>query len=371
MGRFLFPPQGGRLRAAQIVGNAKLGGVVSSILNYYSHVDRARWRFDFFTYGPSALDEKLKELDPESRVLTIPRLDTQFYKAVPALTKLLREGEYAVAHSHMTTLSVFALRAAKKAGVPVRVCHAHSTFDKMSDHYLVKSVLRPFAAKDATLLAACGELAAQNLYRKRAGEAVILKNAIDLELFSPVSSQEREDLRAEFSFRGHILLFVGRFEFQKNLLFLLDAFALARRRSEGLQLVLMGDGSQRQALQARVKELGLGESVRFFEPGDPLPLYRAADVFVLPSRYEGMPVVAAEAQATGLPCLFSDRVSREADIAGGARFLPLDEEKWAQQMILPREREQNNTEKLRRAGYDIRLQAEQLTALYERELKKL
>ena len=112
MGRFLFPPQGGRLRAAQIVGNAKLGGVVSSILNYYSHVDRARWRFDFFTYGPSALDEKLKELDPESRVLTIPRLDTQFYKAVPALTKLLREGEYAVAHSHMTTLSVFALRAA-------------------------------------------------------------------------------------------------------------------------------------------------------------------------------------------------------------------------------------------------------------------
>lgn len=371
MGRFLLPRGNDRLKAAQIVGNAKLGGVVSSILNYYSHIDRTRWRFDFFTYGPSALDEKLKELDSEARVVYIPRLDTQFYKAVPHLAKELKNGGYAVAHSHMTTLSVFALRAAKKAGIPVRICHAHSTFDRQSDHYLVKSVLRPFAAKDATLLAACGELAAQNLYGKRANEAVILKNAIDLEKFTPASLQEREKLRAEFCLHGRILLFVGRFEYQKNLLFLLDAFALAAKRSPNLQLVLMGDGSQKQALLDRANELNLGTRIRFFAPGDPLSLYRAADAFVLPSRYEGMPVVAAEAQATGLPCLFSDRVSREADIAGGSLFLPLDEEEWAKQMEMPRERRTGNTEKLREAGYDIRLQAQQLTALYERELNKI
>ncbi len=371
MGRFLLPCGNGRLRAAQIVGNAKLGGVVSSILNYYSHIDRTRWRFDFFTYGPSSLDEKLKELDSEARVVYIPRLDTQFYKAVPQLAKQLKSGEYAVAHSHMTTLSVFALRAAKKAGIPVRICHAHSTFDRTSDHFLVKSILRPFAARDATVLAACGELAAQNLYGKRADKAIVLKNAIDLEKFSPASLQEREKLREQLRLHGRILLFVGRFEYQKNLLFLLDAFALAAKRTPSLQLVLMGDGSQKQALLDRASELDLSTRIRFFGPGDPLPLYRAADVFVLPSRYEGMPVVAAEAQATGLPCLFSDRVSREADIAGGSLFLPLNEEEWAKQMEMPRKRRTGSTEKLREAGYDIRLQALQLTQLYERELKKI
>ena len=96
MGRFLLPRGNDRLRAAQIVGNAKLGGVVSSILNYYSHIDRTRWRFDFFTYGPSSLDEKLKELDSEARVIYIPRLDTQFYKAVPCLARELKKGGYAV-----------------------------------------------------------------------------------------------------------------------------------------------------------------------------------------------------------------------------------------------------------------------------------
>ena len=75
MGRFLLPCGNGRLRAAQIVGNAKLGGVVSSILNYYSHIDRTRWRFDFFTYGPSSLDEKLKELSEEIKTALSPSFD--------------------------------------------------------------------------------------------------------------------------------------------------------------------------------------------------------------------------------------------------------------------------------------------------------
>lgn len=361
----------GRLKAAQIVGNTRIGGVVSCVLNYYKFMDRSRWRFDFFAYEHCGFDDALRAIDPAARVLTIPRLDRDPLGAVSALRRRLREGGYAVAHSHMTTLSVFALRAAKKAGIPVRICHAHSTFDRTSDHFLVKSILRPFAAKDATVLAACGELAAQNLYGKRADKAIILKNAIDLEKFSPASLQERENLREQLRLHGRILLFVGRFEYQKNLLFLLDAFALAAKRTPSLQLVLMGDGSQKQALLDRASELDLSTRIRFFGPGDPLPLYRTADVFVLPSRYEGMPVVAAEAQATGLPCLFSDRVSREADIAGGSLFLPLNEEEWAKQMEMPRERRTGSTEKLREAGYDIRLQALQLTQLYERELKKI
>ena len=85
---------GGRIPVAQIIGNSALGGVAACILNYYSHMDRERYRFDFFTYGPSPFDEKLHSIDPEAKVFYIPSLDKTFYKAVPALKKLLAEGGY-------------------------------------------------------------------------------------------------------------------------------------------------------------------------------------------------------------------------------------------------------------------------------------
>lgn len=370
MGRFsLRRSEDGRLKAAQIIGNASLGGVVSCILNYYRHADTSRWVFDFFTYAPSPLDAQLHEIDPAARVFSIPRLDTQFYRAVPALRVLLAEGGYAVAHSHMTTLSAFALFAAKRAGVPVRICHAHSTFDKNSDHAAVKALLRPFAAKNATMRLACGKLAAQNLYRNKADQAILLPNAIDLDRFSPADQAERDALRAQLGLQGTIFLFVGRFVYQKNLAFLLDAFARARI-SMPSTLLLVGDGQDKADLIRQARALAIENAVRFVPPCDPLPYYRAADVFVLPSRYEGMPVVAAEAQATGLPCLFSDAVTREADICGEAEFLPLNVARWADAMQKRRPRLQACTQKLRDAGYDISLQGHLLCDLYESALRE-
>ena len=353
----------GRIKVAQIIGNAALGGVAACLLNYYRFMDRGRYRFDFFTYAPSSFDERLKALDPQARVLTVPRLDTRFYKAVPALKKQLDEGGYAIAHSHMTTLSFFALRAAKKAHVPVRICHAHSTFDRQSDHYLVKAVLRPFAAKDATHLMSCGTLAAQNLYRKRAEEAAILPNAIDLRHFAPGG----EDAKAALRLSGRVLLFVGRFAPQKNLLFLLDAFSRARAR-EPLTLVLVGAGEQSESLAAYAKALKLGRDVRFVAPCDPAPYYAAADAFCLPSLYEGFPVVGLEAQAAGLPCLFSDKITPDADVAQNAVFLPLDADVWAEAMLRSAAKRADGADRLREAGYDIRLEADRLSRFYDRAL---
>lgn len=356
---------GGRIPVAQIIGNSALGGVAACILNYYSHMDRERYRFDFFTYGPSPFDEKLHGIDPEAKVFYIPSLDKTFYKAVPALKKLLAEGGYPIAHSHMTTLSAFALHAAKKAGVPVRICHAHSTFDRQSDHWIIKSILRPFAAKDATHLMACGSAAAENLYRARAKEAYILPNAIDLEHFTPDAGEKNA-----LGFSGRLLLFAGRFANQKNLFFLLDAFATARKR-EAMTLALVGGGEQEQALRAHTEKLGIADSVRFVPPCDPAPYYAAADLFCLPSLYEGFPVVGVEAQAAGLPCLFSDKITREADLCGDNAFLPLDAGVWAEEMLRPRKKTEHPAQILREKHYDICAEAQRLAAYYGAALNGL
>lgn len=355
--------KGGRIPAAQIIGNSALGGVAACILNYYSHMDREAFRFDFFTYGPSPFDEKLRAIDPDARIFTIPALDREFYRAVPALKKLLAEGGYPIVHSHMTTLSAFALHAAKGAGAPVRICHAHSTFDRQSDHWIIKSMLRPFAAKDATHLMACGQAAAENLFRARAKEAYILPNAIDLQHFSPDAGS-----KSELGLSGRVLLFVGRFANQKNLFFLLEAFAKARQR-ENLTLLLVGGGPQEEELKRCAARLCPTGAVRFVPPCDPAPYYAAADVFCLPSLYEGFPVVGVEAQAAGLPCLFSDKVTREADLCGGNAFLPLDAEVWAREMCLPRKKNRDGARVLREKHFDIREEAERLADFYRRALQ--
>ena len=109
---------------------------------------------------------------------------------------------------------------------------------------------------------------------------------------------------------------------------------------------------------------GIEKSVLFLPPQDPAPWYAAADALVLPSLYEGMPVVAAEAQAAGIACLFSDKVTREADICGGAKFLPLDTEIWAQAMAGGLPPKADNAAKLAAAHYDIRTEAARLTDFY-------
>ena len=216
----------GKLKIAQVVGNAALGGVSYCVFNYYKHIDRSRVVLDFYTYGESPFDEKIRALDPDARIFTVPSL-VRFYKSVPVLTRFFREQNYDAVHSHMTTLSAFVLHAAKKAGVPVRICHSHSAANRYADHKFVKDVLKRFAAKDATHLMACGGDAAKYLFGKDWRKAFIMKNAVELDAFSDVP--EKSEAKAALGLSGTVLGFMGRVAYQKNLYFLLDAYSRAAK----------------------------------------------------------------------------------------------------------------------------------------------
>ena len=213
---------------------------------------------------------------------------------------------------------------------------------------------------------ACSAHAAKNLFRTRADEAFLLPNAIDGAHFA-CSAQEHFEAKRKCGLEGRTILFVGRFAFAKNLFFLLDAFALARRQRQ-MTLLLVGDGEHRPALENAVREKGLEQSVRLIPPADPAVWYKAADLFCLPSRYEGLGMAAIEAQAAGLPCIFSDAVPKEADISKKSIFLPLDEVRWADAMLKDRPRHPDGDKALLRAGYEIRKEAHLLTDFYEKAL---
>lgn len=174
------------IRVAQIVGKWIGGGVESLILNYYQNMDRTKIQFDFICDEDSTdiPYDKIKKLG--GSVILIPPYQHPF-KYHRKLKQILKKGNYKIVHSHISTMSVFSLFAAKCAGVPVRVAHSHSTTNKKEKKKnLLKQILRPFSKVFATDYMCCSELAGRWLFGDKEynnGNVYLLNNAIDLDKF--------------------------------------------------------------------------------------------------------------------------------------------------------------------------------------------
>ncbi len=359
------------IRIAHVIGKLNAGGVESVINNYYRHIDHETFQFDFYVDADSPCRPSRELLAMGARYFVVPPCQ-KLPQCISALTRLFRENRYQIVHSSMNTLSVFSLFAAWRAGVPVRICHNHSTAGRgETAKNLMKYALRPFAKVFATDYCACSQYAGAWLFGRRSmerGEVMVFRNAIELGKFE-FDPRVRDEVRRELNLEGKFVVgHVGRFCAQKNHNFLLDLFAEVRRRKENAALLLIGDGELSGAAREKAARLGLEESVRFLGVRrDVDRLYQAMDVFVLPSLYEGLPVVGVEAQAAGLPCVFSGAVTREAELTDRVQFVPLDSkpEQWAEAILSCLGLNRGGfSEEIRRHGFDIALSAMELEKFY-------
>lgn len=319
------------IRVAHVMGKMVGGGLEQVVMNYYRHIDRSRVQFDLVVDSDSTLVPREEVESLGGRVFIVPPYQ-HVLAYQRALTDLFREQGWQIVHSHENALSVFPLRAAKRAGVPVRIAHSHSTSGKGEPlRNAAKRALRRLSNVYPTHRMACSRAAGEWLFGKGADFEVVY-NAVDLSAFA-FDAGARREARAGLGVPEGALVVghVGRFAAQKNHAFLLDAFAGAARRRPDAVLALAGDGPLRPEMERRAGELGLSGRVLFLgQRGDVGRLYQAFDVFCLPSLYEGLGMVAVEAQRAGLPCLLSDRITREVDVTGTVRFLPVDDPSaWA------------------------------------------
>ena len=300
------------IRVAQVMGKMMGGGVAQVVMNYCRHIDRERVQFDFLVDADSALVPRDEIESLGGRVIVIPPYQHPIaYQR--ELVHLFQQERWQIVHSHINALSVFPLRAAKRAGVPVRIAHSHSTSGKGEyAKNAMKAVLKRFSKTYPTHRMACSRYAGEWLFGKGT-DFEILYNAIDLSRFFfdlDVRARARTDLGiAEDQFViGH----VGRFMPQKNHKFLIDVFAqIARQRDEAV-LLLVGSGEDKALVETWVAERGVSDRVMFLgQRSDVEKLYQAFDAFVLPSLYEGLCLVGVEAQAAGLPCFLSMGIARE------------------------------------------------------------
>jgi len=367
------------LRILQVVDKlAPDCGVAAVILRYHDAMDKKRVIFDFLVHEePDPCVRRRLEKDG-SRLFVAPplrlaalalyiRFLRRFYKEHP---------EYAIVHGHLPNAAPFYLGMARAAGVPVRIVHCHSTrsgdtpLKRLRNTLLFKLI--PLCANERC---ACSEAAARFLFGARNGRVKrpyhLVRNALPLEPYR-FRPEARERIRRELNIGADRLVVghIGRMCPTKNQAFLLKIFAALYAKHENAVLMLVGDGELHEALRRQACGLVPEEAVLWLGVRTDVPaLLQAMDVFVLPSFYEGLPLAALEAQASGLPCLLSANITEEASIVPGlAQYISLRKTpaEWAALVRPRRERAPDTGRLFAAAGYDISIEAAKLATLYEK-----
>lgn len=362
------------VRILHVVTYMGRGGLETMLMNYYRHIDRSKVQFDFLVHREfrADYDDEIESLG--GKIYRLPRLVPWSYHYRKALDAFFEAHPmYRIVHVHQDCLSSVILRAAKKQGVPVRIAHSHNSSQDKNLKYLIKLFYRNRIPQFATQLFACSQSAGDWMFR--GAPYRILNNAIDSKLYA-LSPVKRSLVRTALGIspEAFVLGHVGRFCPQKNHTFLLDVFSQIKSRNQDAVLLLVGDGPLRAESEERAAALGIADSVIFTGVRDDVPdLMQAMDCFVFPSLYEGLGIVAIEAQAAGLPCVVSTGIPEECDKTGLLDRIALDAgaAAWADQILCKKDTIRELTShRILDAGYDIVSNARWLQNYYLEQWKK-
>lgn len=359
------------IRVLQVFASLERGGAETSVMSYYRHTDRDRIQYDFVVHTPhrGAFEEEIENLG--GRVHRLPRFRwTNLRAYMRAWRELLScHPGYSMVHGHFFTISVVYLAVASKFGIAT-ISHSHANVPGLKG-MLIRAINWP-SRRRVDLKAACSTDAARYFYGAgavRRGEVVVINNAIEVERFR-FNPAARSAARCSFGLEDKFVVgHIGRFEYSKNHLFLLDMFAELLRSEPRATLLLVGDGSRRDEIESRIADLGLTESVVLTGVRSDVPdLLQAMDALVVPSLYEGLGIVAVESQAAGLPTIVSDRLPSDVHITSLLEKVPLDAGVAAWADVVLKHRHDHDrvspVSEIAQAGFDVTTEAPKLERLY-------
>lgn len=314
-----------------------------------------------FALGEGAEAQTENRLKQIGQVHLLPGRKKHLLSYIKALENLVRNGRYDIVHIHGNSstmaLDLFACRAAG-----IRITHCHNWARQPA---LKSLTLGTIMNRLVTCPVACSRRAGEALYSK---PFTVIRNGINPEKFR-FSAGTREAVRKELGLENAFIVgHIGRFTEQKNHVRLIRIFeAVLRSRPEAV-LILCGTGELEQEIRQEAARRGLENKARFMGVvQNPQDYLMAMDAFVLPSLFEGLPLVGIEAQATGLHCVFADTITDEAAVLPETEFVSLEEpdEKWAEIICENRMTNRKNAaDVIESAGYGMDTVREQVKALY-------
>lgn len=319
-----------------IMGGACYGGISQVVLNYYKNIDRDKIHFDIAVtdkyIGHNA--NILKSMGCEVFPICLKSENLKLYTS--QIKEILCNGNYDAIHVHGNDTSWVTLRIAKQMGIKIRIAHAHTAGHLGNNtfwHRIRITVCQFLNRHYATRLVSCGKKAGEFIYGKagtKMKKHFVLPNAIDTTVFS-FNPDKRREVRGSLGLDNSFIVgMIGRLAPPKNTICAISLFKEIKNKVPHAKLLMAGSGPDEEPTKAEVHRLGLDESVIFLgQRSDVYDLYQALDLYMLPSLYEGFPVAAVEAMATGLPCLLSDTITDELQFGSKVHYLPLDNsEAW-------------------------------------------
>ena len=361
------------IRVLHILHSMNRGGAEAMLMNYYRNIDRTRVQFDFLLTEQNCCqyEDEIESLG--GKVYRVPLLTfPNPFLYINGVKEFLKtHPEYRIVHSHTSSKSAVPLWVAKKCGVPVRICHAHSSSSGHGLEGFVRWALGVWLKQVATDFMSCGEGATRCWYgEKYLKIAKFVPNAVDMDkLRYDDSVREAMRERLKISNNEYVLGMVSRFHPVKNHLFALDVLAVLKQHHCKAKLLFVGDGDLRSAIEEKISSLSLQNDVILAGLVSDVPNYlQAMDMVLMPSFHEGLPVSLIEAQANGLSVVASSGVPHEVNATGNVDFLPLIVNVWtdclAARMSGGMKRDKEAVNKVRNAGYDIQLASKRLEEWY-------
>lgn len=368
------------IRVLHVLGTTNLGGAESRIMELYRCIDRKQVQFDFLihTREDGHYSEEIRSLG--GHIYSLPRFKffnmAEYRKAIHTFFK--EHTEFSVVQGHMTSTAAIYLPIAKqeygRRSMPlITAAHARSAGVDKGLKGIATRILRFPLKNRADYLFTCSKEAGIAVYGTRAvreGRVWTIPNAIDAQRFS-FQQKVRDEIRSELGIQNKFVIgHVGRFGFMKNHTYLVDIFAKICETRKDAVLVMIGQGELEETIREKVKSLGLEDRAYFLgNRYDVEKYYQAFDYFVFPSTFEGLPGSVAEAQAAGLHCLVSDKVTREVALTDLVAYRSIEENPglWAEEILgnaqaaLVRE---DTREVIAQKGFDVRSQAVQMAEFY-------
>lgn len=349
-------------------------GMAFVIRDYYEAMDKTGMEIDFLTTKEPS--DEFKRWFKENNLKYFVVNKSNPIKYVLQLKKIAKAGNYDLVHIHGNSANMaFELLGCKLGGIKRRLTHVHNT---TTDHPFMHRLLYPLFNALYTDALACGQDAGKWLYKNK--PFTELKNGRDIKKFS-YDSEKAAETRKELNVSDKLVIgHIGGFHKQKNHTFLIDICKAACDIRGDVHFLLLGDGVLREEIENKAKALNIFDKITFTGPvNNPEDYLNAMDAAVLPSLYEGLPLVAVEWQINGLPSVLADTVTPEAALCDFVQFLSLEDsaEKWAETLISAAEnsdRKKNASEaaiKVKEAGFDIKESAGTLRNIYLKKRFKI
>lgn len=348
--------------------SSNLGGIESFIINFWRSFDHRNLQVDFVKFEEEICfeDELLKG---GSQVYRLPPRRKNPKQFLMELYKFFKNHlEYQVIHVHLNTSSFIEPALIAKLFKRKVIVHSHSEWKgKRLIPKLLHQINRPILNKIADVKLACSDEAGRWMFGQ--SDFFVVKNAIDASSYT-YDTVTRKRLRKQFGLEGKFVVGnIGRLVYEKNHDFLIEVFVELRNQCDNAVLLIIGDGVLRAQLEDKILELGLSQNVMLMGVRtDVAALLQMMDVFIFPSRFEGLGIAAIEAQAAGLPCIVADTIPQEAFVTNLVETVTLssDRKKWVEAILkFSQGYSRIDTYKeIREAGYDISQEASKLVDLY-------